>query len=77
MSELSQREREAVELIGRGVSCKSAAAMLGLSIGAIEARAGRAYKKLGARNCREALAMLKRKNSLRSRAHVDQLILVA
>ncbi|MCR4338941.1 MAG: LuxR C-terminal-related transcriptional regulator [Gemmatimonadaceae bacterium] len=77
MIELSRREREVVELIGRGVSCKSAAAMLGLSIGAIEARAGRAYRKLGVHNCREALAMLKRKNSLRSRPLAEQLLLVA
>lgn len=57
---LTRREREVVELVGRGMTYGEAAAVLRLSVSAVGARASRAYAKLGVGNIREALAVLRK-----------------
>lgn len=61
MTDLTRREREVVELVGvKGLTYIEAAEVLRISVDALKARVSRAYRKLGAGNCREAVAVLKR-----------------
>ncbi len=59
MSELSRREREVVELVGRGRTYEQTAQRLGISRSAVTARLGGVYSKLGVGNVREVVLALK------------------
>jgi two-component system, NarL family, response regulator LiaR len=62
MSELTQREKEALDLLAEGLLYKEIAARMGISLGNLKQKVHLIYTKLGAINRTEALNKYKGTN---------------
>ena len=62
MTNLTPREKEVIELLGKGLFYKEIAEEMGISVGNVRQKAHAIYKKLGAYNRTEALNKYKGTN---------------
>ena len=62
MTELTPREKEALELLAKGLLYKEIASIMGISMGNLKQKVHNIYKKLGAGNRTEALNNYKKAN---------------